>query len=393
MSIHHKLWNYLHTKALLPGDYTEWRERAEQLLGTDCFSTWKAFEEENPPDFSTEEARFAWTVKGHNHVNEKLGKPLLSVEEASKIHQRPAPPKPLEKPQRVVETLITWENLTRDTLTLTQMLLERHPDIGGVAGCPRSGIRVASEIAINLGIPLYSATKESGLTECKSGVRLRDHLVHGPRTGFEQGQIVLIEDSTCSGFSVIELRSNPQLANLPVYAVYGASPGKDKIDGYAVHKELPHWFEWNLWNNGQILKDFNTAIDWDGILNPDCTHEQDDDGTEYTKWLSSVRPIRIPRSYKVPFIVTARREAYRKLAEAWLDKYKINYGELVMFPGTHKERSGTCIGSWKAEEAVKRNCQMFIESCPHQAQVILNKSNMRVLCPTQNAHTEKTPVV
>lgn len=179
-----------------------------------------------------------------------------------------------------------------------------------------------------------------------------------------------------------ELRSNPELAWLPTYAVYGASSGKDKVDGYAVHHELPHWFEWNLWNNGQILRDFNTAIDWDGVLNPDCRPDDDDDGQRYTTWLKNVKPIRTPRSYKVPCIITARRETYRDIAEAWLARYKINYGRLIMFPGSLEERSRTCIRSWKAEQASQVGARMFIESDSEQAKIIAASAiDCRVLCP------------
>lgn len=338
--------------------------------GCNCWENFQPILGRLPPVCDSPEQFLHRSWMWHEAVSAKIGKPRMSWEDA------------FAKWWLRVETLITWEQFTEDTLKLTNIILDEHPDVGGIAGCPRSGMRVASEIAIRLGLPLYEATAEHGLRQCGGGVRMRDAKIHGHRQSFDKGEIVIVEDSTCSGFSVIELRSNPELAKLPVYAVYGASPGKDSVDGYAVHHELPHWFEWNLWNNGQILRDFNTAIDWDGILNKDCSPDQDDDGKRYVDWMTSVAPLRTPRAYQVPLIITARREAYRDIAEAWLARYKINYGQLIMFPGTFEERNRTCIGTWKAEKASQAGAQMFIESDNEQARIIsASTSACRVLCP------------
>lgn len=304
---------------------------------------------------------------------------LVSILIRKAINKVRPPQPPPEPPPRTVEKLITWEDLSNDTNILTQIILENHPTLRGIAGVPRSGLKVATEIAIRLGVKVYEASREKGLVELNTGLRLKADPIHGPMTSFN-GEIVLVEDSTCSGYSIANLRENPELKELPTYAVYGASPGKNHINDYAKHLELPHWFEWNIWNNGQILEDFNVAIDWDGVLNEDCTVEDDDDGERYINWLTNVKPIRTPRNYKVPFIITARREAYRNIAEEWLAKYHINYGQLIMFPGTFEERSQTDIGKWKAQEAMKVNSHMFIESCPIQAKTILDNSYLRVIC-------------
>lgn len=361
---HRGAWNELKAKKFTLG----WLKGIPNQ-GCDCWENFQPILKAFPPVYDSPEQFLHRSWMWHDAVSEKIGNPRISWDDAwARWWLR-------------IERLITWSQFTEDTLKLASMILERHPDVGGIAGCPRSGMRVASEISIRLGLPLYEATAEHGLRQCGGGVRMRDKAIHGPRKSFDGGQIVLVEDSTCSGFSVVELRSNPELAKLPVYAVYGASPGKDRVDGYAVHHELPHWFEWNLWNNGQILRDFNTAIDWDGVLNPDCPPDEDDDGQRYTTWLQNVKPIRTPRSYEVPFIITARRVAYREIAEAWLAKYSINYGELIMFPGSFSERSQACIGSWKAEKAKQVGARMFIESDPTQAKIIAAGANgCRVLC-------------
>jgi len=43
------------------------------------YSDWKA---DNPPDFTSPDAFFAWGVRLHNAVNAKLGKPEITIDEA-----------------------------------------------------------------------------------------------------------------------------------------------------------------------------------------------------------------------------------------------------------------------------------------------------------------------
>jgi hypothetical protein len=63
---------------------TEWELLIPQY-GCSCkrfYAEWKA---DNPPDFSSPEAFFAWGVRLHNAVNAKLGKPEITIDEAYKI--------------------------------------------------------------------------------------------------------------------------------------------------------------------------------------------------------------------------------------------------------------------------------------------------------------------
>lgn len=272
----------------------------------------------------------------------------------------------LTPPGDLVQHLITFDDWNRDTLTLSQMILADHPDVSGIAGCPRSGMRAACDVSLRLGLPLYEASFD-GLRPVGGGggSRIRSSKTHGPRRSFA-GPIVIVDDSTCSGSAIREIKASPSLGDLPVYVVYAASPGRSMVTGYAVHKELPHWFDWNMLNNGIVLRS-GVGVDFDGVLCSDCDNSDDDDGERYVAWMKSVRPIRFPRDYKVPFIVTARREAYRSITESWLAKWGINYGTLVMFPGTFADRSVTDIGQWKAEQCDRLGVGLFVESDYRQA--------------------------
>jgi hypothetical protein len=48
----------------------------------DCTRHWLKLLEEMPPDFSSNDALFDWTVRAHNAVNRRLAKPEMSVDEA-----------------------------------------------------------------------------------------------------------------------------------------------------------------------------------------------------------------------------------------------------------------------------------------------------------------------
>lgn len=330
-----------------------------------CKTHWTSYTAANPPDFASADAFFAWGVHAHNHVSVhhvRTPKPAMTLEDAKRLYRAPHAATDLQH-------VITWDQFTRDILTLSQVILNDHPDVSGIAGVPRSGMRVACDIAIRLGVPLYEASATNGLRYMGGGSRIRSTAIHGTRKNYP-GPIVLVDDSTCSGGAIREISNNSEIATLPKYVVYAASPGRSLVDGYAVHHELPHWFDWNLFGNGLVLTGANVGIDFDGVLGEDCLPEDDDDGPRYTTWLNALRPIRTPRDFTVPFIITARREAYRDLTEAWLERYRIQYGQLVMFPGTFAERGRTDIGQWKAEQCDRVGVGIFIESCYWQAKRI-----------------------
>jgi len=340
--------------------FVDWCKRIPG--GCDCERKWAKYCDSNPPRFSNPDEFFGWGVEAHNYVSTHHASPAklpMSVFDAKARYMAAAG-------LSLVQHVITYDEWTRDTLTLSQLILENHPDVSGIAGCPRSGMRAACDVALRLGVPLYQASHSAGLLYIGGGSRIRNTDIHGERKTFS-GPVVIVDDSTCSGFAVRELKQTPELAKLPIYVIYAASPGRHSVDGYVRHLELPHWFDWNLFNNGQILRQQCVGTDFDGVLCSDCSPEDDDDGPRYTQWMESVRPIRMPRDYPIPFIVTARREAYREITEAWLGRHRINYGQLVMFPGTFKERSQAEIGQWKARQCDRLGVGLFIESDYHQS--------------------------
>lgn len=86
-----RLWAELHTMALTvcldtPADLKTAQQRFQIWSGLiscgSCAGDWKTYLAEFPPDFSSNEAFFTWTVAAHNVVNAKLNKAMVTLEQA-----------------------------------------------------------------------------------------------------------------------------------------------------------------------------------------------------------------------------------------------------------------------------------------------------------------------
>ncbi len=87
------LWKELHTNALTYTgiDNTRFLRRFGRKIpkystGCSCREFWKIWIKANPPVYGSNGEYFAWTVKAHNAVNKKLGKPEITVDEANELY-------------------------------------------------------------------------------------------------------------------------------------------------------------------------------------------------------------------------------------------------------------------------------------------------------------------
>ena len=87
------LWKELHTNALKHEGTNDatfllnfGRKIKRYTTGCSCNEHWNNWVRTNPPSFGPNGEYFAWTVKAHNSVNKKLGKPEMTVEDALKIY-------------------------------------------------------------------------------------------------------------------------------------------------------------------------------------------------------------------------------------------------------------------------------------------------------------------
>ena len=81
------LWQELHLRALSwggGGDDSPWLDAfAQKLPCGHCRAHWLGMMQRTPPDFSTRREYFVWTISRHNEVNAKLGKPIMSPDDAA----------------------------------------------------------------------------------------------------------------------------------------------------------------------------------------------------------------------------------------------------------------------------------------------------------------------
>lgn len=67
----------------------EWLMDLQQF--TCCHQDFVNIISKTKPDFSSADGFFAWGVDRHNDVNQKLGKPIMSLEEAKKVYNIMSP--------------------------------------------------------------------------------------------------------------------------------------------------------------------------------------------------------------------------------------------------------------------------------------------------------------
>ena len=272
---------------------------------------------------------------------------------------------------------ISWMQFNQDILDFSDSIKGKGYD--AVIGVPRSGMVVASQMSIRLGVPLYSLG-EYGPVYLGGGLRVR-------RRGeaVDPKKALLVEDSTASGHSFLEAEKwmGEGMDDWSVHkaAIYAVPGQLSELSEYHRELDLPHWFEWNLLWNKWIMDEWKIGVDFDGILCPDFTPEQDDDGWRYLDAMKKARCL-VPAGTHIYAIITARLEKYRPWTEDWLRKHDITYDHLIMGPWIDSDdRRKFCLGSYKAEHCQKLEVGMFVESCPHQSHIIKSKRHQPVLCP------------
>lgn len=264
---------------------------------------------------------------------------------------------------------------------ITKWLYSLPNDIDVVVGVPRSGLLAANILALHKNLPL---TDIEGL--------LNDKLISG---GYRLNQsnnflnkkyplnILILDDSINSGRQLMNIKSkineSKTIHNYRYGAVYATNNSKKFVDYWYEIVNQPRVFEWNIMHHDYFLN--RSCVDIDGILCPDPTEKQNDDGKNYIKFISETKPRFIP-SYEIGWLVTCRLEKYREYTEAWLNKYNITYKNLIMMdlPDMQTRRKFANHGKFKANFYAKTNALLFIESSHDQAIEIARLSGKSVYC-------------
>jgi len=269
----------------------------------------------------------------------------------------------------------------------TKLLLSKIPsDITAIAGVARSGLSVATMLAMYLHLPMITIRQTmNDVVDTGNGWRLGgSHHVNPKR-----GKVLVVDDTVMTGNSIKAIRPLVQreCGEHLFAAVYVNPKAAHKPDIYAIDLPWPHILEWNVFNS--VLSS-SIAMDFDGILCHDCPVGSDDDGERYLQFIENAQPLYVPRKAPVPLIVTARIEKYRQPTEAWLQRHNIKFSQLIMHPAaTLRERERDDIAGFKARHfqswlrAYKAQVQpqIFFESEDRQARKIALMSGGLVICP------------
>lgn len=257
-----------------------------------------------------------------------------------------------------------------------------------VVGLPRSGMIPAYMISLLLNTHctdinsfLNNSILKSGGTRClKSGAISNGLHPH------ECNKILLVDDSILSGETLTnELAKIPDylLSKITTLAIYTSRKQRTDINLFLEHVPFPRFFEWNIYHH-PLLRE--ACVDIDGVLCMDPSETENDDDTQYLKFLRTAQPFILPTS-KIHSLVTSRLEKYRTETEKWLSMYNVNYDNLIMLDlPNKKERQRLRIhAKHKADYYKKSNNILFIESNPNQAVEIFKLSGKAVFCVQNNA--------
>jgi uncharacterized HAD superfamily protein len=253
------------------------------------------------------------------------------------------------------------------------------PDIEAIVGIPRSGILPAALLSLCLNLPLadvegFCAGRllASGRTKKHAGL---------DRSLADMKHVLLVDDSINTGISMRSAQHLLQTARpdlrVTTFAAYGIDSEMKAADIVLAIAEKPRVFQWNVMHH-KILE--SSCVDIDGILCPDPTSSENDDGPAYLRFLNESTPLHRP-TRRIHALVTSRLEKYRKETEAWLAKSGIAYDQLVMLDlsDAATRRRNHAHGAFKAAYYKSSGASLFVESEPAQAQEIATQSRKPVL--------------
>jgi adenine/guanine phosphoribosyltransferase-like PRPP-binding protein len=261
---------------------------------------------------------------------------------------------------------VSTSQLVADAVLLAGIL---PTDCAGIVGVPRSGMIAASAIATHLHLPLYTLGKDGPVSV---GAGSRGGSLHRAA-----GPLAVVDDTVYGGRAM--QRARRAMGGRPaVYsAVYVRPELGHAVDVFTRQLPSPHLLEWNLFNNGPFAgKAANpwygagVALDLDGVI----VHDKDSGGKINTPYL-------VPRAHPVKLIVTGRREKHRTETESLLRSLGVRWERLEMYPDGEPWGSEEKWAKHKARHYSASACGLYVESCPVQAEMILELTGKPVACP------------
>lgn len=239
-----------------------------------------------------------------------------------------------------------------------------------IIGIPRSGLLVASIIALKLGKPL---------TTPELMVKNKYWMSKRARRKTKLQNILLVDDSITDGKTMKEslklIRAYNKKFNITKAALIATEESKDFLDLY--YKIIPHprLFEWNLLHS----KKGKIATDLDGVICENCPPGVDSNEELYLNWLKTARPYLIP-AFEIDAIISCRLQKYRKETEEWLAKHNVRYKKLILWDILSKQERKGRNAKYKIEALLKIKPDLFWESSLYEAKQIWNATKIPTLC-------------
>ena len=253
-------------------------------------------------------------------------------------------------------------------------------DVDLVIGIPRSGMLPASLIGLYMNLPIADLQTFLASKIYKTGITRKQK--HWIGSASEANHVLIVDDSISTGEAIKNAKSAIEKLSLScriTYCVVYAVPTVTSlVDLYFEICNHPRIFEWNFMHAWTLEY---ACVDIDGVLCEDPGISELISKKKYENFIVNASPKFIPTK-KVGYIVSSRKEQYRKVTEDWLAKYKIEYDQLIMLSEDKSNRvmGNLEYGEYKASIYSKTNCFLFIESNYEQAVKICELSGRQVFC-------------
>ena len=251
-----------------------------------------------------------------------------------------------------------------------------------IVGVPRSGMIPALMLAelLNKRCTDIDSFLEGRETSC------------GKRGGMMRrgtpGKVLVLDDSSCSGRSVDDVRGRLAAVAGRYDILYGCVYAESEkvrntvdlfLEDITLEGRVRYLKEWNILH---LYRNSMEASMWDidGLV---CKDPPDDrDTAAYERYLPNALPMVIP-TCRVGAFVTYRLEKYRAVTEDWLCRHGAEYGRLMMFDAPSREVRNRAESSAGYKGRMYANApwaQMFFESDPRQAERIFRTASKPVYC-------------
>jgi len=260
-----------------------------------------------------------------------------------------------------------------DAFLLSQNMIRKLSscEIDVVIGIPRSGLMVASLVALKLGKPL--STPDTFI----EGKVWRSKKIDGKE---KPVNVLLIEDVVHQGRALAEsleaLKQYQASLKITKAALLVYSQTKHLVDIYEEVIGTHTMLEWAFLHHRLSL---NTAFDLEGVLCEKVPEGCDDHEEKYARWIKDAKAYLIP-VYEVDCIVSSRLEKYRPETEAWLKKNGVKYKELILWDVPSNKDRKNLFSKYKIDILTRLQPKLYIESSNEVSKDIWQATKIPVLC-------------